>query len=187
MSAGAEDWLAIQQRLLAGERLAFLQLNRLVTGILSQLRAYDFRDEWEDLRQEVLLSVVKNARAGRLRDPKAFVGYVRIITRNKFVDRLKAKLRRKEGETLPWDEETARAAASRVGGEGRGEGARELWAAVGGLPEDTRQLIQGIYGEGKTYQEMSAETGIPLGTLKRRLREGLDLLRQRFGSEYGEG
>ena len=58
---------------------------------------------------------------------------------------------------------------------------------MGGLPEDTRQLIQGIYGEGKTYQEMSAETRIPLGTLKRRLREGLNLLRQRFGSEYGEG
>lgn len=186
MSAGGEDWLAIQQRLLAGERLAFLQLNRLVTGILAQLRAYDFRDEWEDLRQEVLLSVVKNARAGRLRDPKAFVGYVRIITRNKFVDRLKAKLRRREGETLPWDEETARAAASGVSGKGRGERAREVWAAVGGLPEDTRQLIQGIYGQGKTYQEMAAETGIPLGTLKRRLREGLKLLRQRFGSEYGE-
>ncbi len=182
-----EDWGAILERLLEGDRVAFAKFNRLLSGFLAQLRAYDFREEWEDLRQEVLLSVVKNARAGRLRDPKAFVGYVRIITRNKFVDRLKAKLRRREGEMLPWDEETARAAASRVGGEGRGEGARELWAAVGGLPEDTRQLIQGIYGEGKTYQEMSAETGIPLGTLKRRLREGLDLLRQRFGSEYGEG
>jgi len=187
MGAGHEDWLAIQEQLLAGERLAFLKLNRLITGVLCQLRAYDFRDEWEDLRQEVLLSVVKNSRAGRLRDPKAFVGYVRIITRNKFVDRLKAKLRRREGEALPWDEETARAAVTSLTHEDPGEGAREVWAAVGGLPEATRLLIKGIYGEGKTYQEMSAETGIPLGTMKRRLREGLDLLRQRFGREYGAG
>jgi RNA polymerase sigma factor (sigma-70 family) len=192
--------------------LAFLKLNRLITGILCQLRAYDFRDEWDDLRQEVLLSVVNNARAGRLRDPKAFVGYVRIITRNKFVDRLKRRLRHKEGETLSWDEETARAAALQMEAEGRkegetlswdeetaraaalqteaegqDEGAREVWVAVRGLPEEARKLIEGIYGEGKTYQEMSAETGIPLGTMKRRLREGLSLLRQRFEGGYGRG
>ena len=68
------DWLAVLDRLLAGDRVAFLEVNRLVTGFLVQLRAYDFREEWDDLRQEVLLSVVANARAGRLRDPKAFVG-----------------------------------------------------------------------------------------------------------------
>jgi RNA polymerase sigma-70 factor (ECF subfamily) len=187
MGARREDWLAIQERLLAGNRLAFLKLNRLITGILCQLRAYDFRDEWDDLRQEVLLSVVNNARAGRLRDPKAFVGYVRIITRNKFVDRLKSRLRHKEGETLSWDEETARAAALQMEAEGRDEGAREVWVAVRGLPEEARKLIEGIYREGKTYQEMSAETGIPLGTMKRRLREGLSLLRQRFEGGYGRG
>ncbi len=187
MGAGREDWLAIQERLLAGDRLAFLQLNRLITGILSQLRAYDFRQEWDDLRQEVLLSVVKNARAGRLRDPKAFVGYVRIITRNKFVDRLKARLRHREGDTLSWDEETARAAAAQGAAGGPDEATRDIWAAVGGLPEEARKLIEGIYREGKTYQEMSAETGIPLGTMKRRLREGLSLLRQRFEGGYGRG
>ena len=65
-----KDWLAVLGRLLAGDRVAFLEVNRLVTGFLVQLRAYDFRDEWDDLRQEVLLSVVANARAGRLRDPQ---------------------------------------------------------------------------------------------------------------------
>src|SRR5438132_1520228 len=62
-----KDWLAVLGRLLAGDRIAFLEVNRLVTGFLVQLRAYDFREEWDDLRQEVLLSVVANARAGRLR------------------------------------------------------------------------------------------------------------------------
>ena len=37
----------------------------------------------------MLFRSAANARAGRLRDPKAFVGYVRIITRNKIIDRLK--------------------------------------------------------------------------------------------------
>src|SRR5438093_9936405 len=96
-----KDWLAVLDRLLAGDRVAFLEVNRLVTGFLVQLRAYDFRDEWDDLRQEVLLSVVANARAGRLRDPQAFLGYVRIITRNKFVDRPQARPRPHDKDPLP--------------------------------------------------------------------------------------
>jgi RNA polymerase sigma-70 factor (ECF subfamily) len=177
------DWPAVLDRLLAGDRLAFLEFNRLVTGFLAQLRAYDFRDEWEDLRQEVLASVVQNARAGRLRDPKAFVGYVKIITRNKFVDRLKRQLRHHEKEALPWDEETARA----VSIDPADEETRALWTAVEQLPEEQRTLVLGIYREGKTYQEVSETTGVPLGTLKRRLRQSLASLRQRLGPYVEDG
>ena len=175
--AGAEDWIALLDRLLEGDRVAFAKFNRLVSGFLAQLRAYDFREEWDDLRQDVLLATVANARAGRLRDPKAFVGYVKIITRNKFVDRLKRQLRIHEKETLPWDDETARAAVSPEPPDG---GLGDAWAAVQELPEEQRRLVEGIYVEGKTYQEMSDETGIPLGTLKRRLRESFSVLRTRL-------
>ena len=177
------DWTAVLDRLLAGDRLAFLEFNRLVTGFLAQLRAYDFREEWEDLRQEVLASVVQNARAGRLRDPKAFVGYVKIITRNKFVDRLKRQLRHHEKEALPWDEETARAVAV----DPADEETRALWTAVEQLPEEQRSLVVGIYREGKTYQEVSETMGVPLGTLKRRLRQSLAVLRQRLGPYVEDG
>ncbi len=68
MSGATVDWNATLERLLAGDRVAFLEFNRLVTGFLAQLRAYDFREEWDDLRQEVLMAVVANARTGRLRD-----------------------------------------------------------------------------------------------------------------------
>ena len=62
-----DDWGAILERLLAGDRVAFAKFNRLISGFLTQLRAYDFREEWEDLRQEVLLATIANVRAGRLR------------------------------------------------------------------------------------------------------------------------
>ncbi len=176
MPAAPEDWVAVLDRLLQGDRLAFLEVNRLVTGYLQQLRAWDFRDEWDDLRQEVLLSIVANARAGRLRDPQAFLAYARTITRNKFIDRLKRRLRHKEKETLPWDEETARALASPPGD----RDAAELWAAVRALPPEQRRVLDGVYAQGKTYQEVSDDTGIPLGTMKRRLRDALLALRRRF-------
>jgi RNA polymerase sigma-70 factor (ECF subfamily) len=181
--AGAEgDWPEVLDRLLAGDRAAFARVNRLVTHHLTQLRAYDFRDEWDDLRQEVLLAVVANARAGRLRDPEAFAGYVRILTRNKFVDRLKARLRHHERETLPWDDETARAATGPASTAAR---AAELWRAARDLPEAERRVLEAVYREGKTYEEASRDTGIPLGTTKRRLRDALAALRRRFAEEPG--
>jgi len=175
----AQDWLAVVARLADGDRAAFLELNRLVTGILVQLRAYDFREEWDDLRQEVLLAVVANAKAGRLRDPQAFVGYVRIVTRNKFVDRLKQHLKLKEGEALPWDDEAARVASPPSTDAGE---AADLWAAVRTLPDDEQRVLHGIYRQGRTYEEVADDTGLPLGTLKRRLRSALDTLRERLGA-----
>lgn len=172
-------WPAVVARLAAGDRAAFLELNRLVTSVLVQLRAYDFREEWDDLRQEVLLAVVANAKAGRLRDPQAFVGYVRIVTRNKFVDRLKQHLRLKEDEALPWDDEAARVACPATTDAAE---TANLWAAVRTLPEDEQRVLHGIYRQGRTYQEVADDTGIPLGTLKRRLRSALATLRERLGA-----
>ncbi len=172
------DWIGVVARLCAGDRVAFLELGRLVTGFLVQLRAYDFRDEWDDLRQEVVLAVVANARAGRLRDPQAFVGYVRILTRNKFVDRLKTRLRQHEKETLPWDEETARAATVRDAA--AGGDAAAVWDSARDLPPEEQRVLDGIYRQGKTYQQVCDDTGLPLGTMKRRLRDALATLRRRL-------
>lgn len=172
----SEDWGALLERLVEGDRLAFARFNRLVTGFLRQLRAYDFQDDWDDLRQEVIVALVQNARAGRLREPAALVGYTRIMTRNKFMDRLKRRLRHQEKETLPWEEETARALPATPDG----EEAAALWSAVADLPGDERAIVEGIYRQGRTYQEMSDASGIPLGTLKRRLREALARLRRRM-------
>jgi RNA polymerase sigma factor (sigma-70 family) len=179
MGASADDWIEVVGRLLEGDRLAFLQVNRLVTGCLTQLRAYDFQEEWDDLRQEVVLAVIANARAGRLRDPQAFVGYVRIITRNKFMDRLKQRLRHREKETLPWEDATAGAIAAPTAADAAADQA-SLRAALAELSADERRVIEGVYAQGRTYEEVSAETGIPLGTMKRRLRDGLAHLRRRL-------
>jgi RNA polymerase sigma-70 factor (ECF subfamily) len=171
-----EDWNAILERLRAGDRVAFAQWSRLLSGFLVELRAYDFREEWEDLRQEVLVALLANAQAGRLRDPRALVGYARIITRNKFIDRLKRELRFREREALPWDEETARAAAAPRAAPGAGPA---LARAVRELPAEQRRAVESVYLEGRTVQEASRASGVPPGTLKRRLREALAALRTR--------
>lgn len=168
------DWRRVLEEVLVGDRVALATLNRLITSHLTRLRAYDFRDEWDDLRQEVLIAIVENARNGRLRDPEAFLGYVRVITRNKFIDRLKAHLRCAGHETLPWEDAMADAADPAPAD----APTRDVWAAAERLPAEERAVLDGVYRQGKTYEQVSRDTGIPLGTMKRRLRDGLASLRR---------
>lgn len=62
--------------------------------------------------------------------------------------------------------------------------ARELPLAVGGavaaLPAAQRTLIEAAFFEGYTHQELSARFGVPLGTVKTRMRSGLVSLRVRL-------
>ena len=182
MAGPVKDWMAILARLEQGDRLAFLEVNRLVTGCLTSLRAYDFQDEWDDLRQEVVLAVLANFRAGRLRDPQAFGGYVKVSTRNKLMDRLAKRLDTHEKERLPWDDATAASVDASAAPDAQLD-ANALRAALDELPPDERRVVDGIYAHGRTYEEVAAATGIPLGTMKRRLRDALVFLRRRLATE----
>ncbi len=176
----SEDWFAIAKQLADGDRLAFLKINRLVSAFLRRLRAYDFEHEWDDLRQEVVMAIVDAVRQGRLRDTDAILGYARAVTRNKFADRLKRRMRYHENETISWTEIADRHLKLFANPGIDDELRQELWGAVSNLPTKQQRILVGLYREGKTYQQASDDLEIPLGTLKRELRNALILLRRRF-------
>jgi RNA polymerase sigma-70 factor (ECF subfamily) len=164
------------ERLLEGDRLALLRVSRLINGFLGRWNAYDFRDEWDDLIQEVVLAAGLAMRDGKLRERGAIVGYLRTTARFKFVDRLKRHLRCSEDETLPW-EEVVEGPLEPSASEADPHTARDVRQALDQLPEKRREAVVAVYLEGRTYEEASTSTGIPLGSLKRYLREGLAQLR----------
>jgi len=174
------DWEEIQVRLVRGDRRAVLQVGRLVSRVLAQLRAWDFADEWDDLRQEVLMALVSNARQDRLRDPRAFEGYVRIITRNKFFDRLARSRRRHERDTDAWEDENGPRLPAALGGADPETVATSLRAEIDRMDEPDRILLLGTYWAGHTVQEMADSLGLPLGTAKRYQRRALEHLRQKI-------
>ena len=174
----------VLDRLLTGDQEAFLEINGLITRCLNRLRAYDFRDEWEDLRQDVVLAVVGAARAGRIREPDAFLAYLMTTTRNRVFDRIKAKRRHHEKDTGSWESEMEGCYQSGAVDSEQLYAANEVVAAIGRLPPKQRVILEGVYREGKTYEAVAADTGVPLGTMKRRLREGLAVLRQRFHNDF---
>jgi len=174
-----EDWVAILDRLAQGDRLAFAKINRLLTQFLVRLHAYDFRDEWEDLRQEVVLSLMQSHRAGKLRNPGAFVAYTRSIVRNKFYNRLSAQERRREKQAVSFERVQLEDLEMATCGNDDGL-AHDVWRAVESLSDQQRQVLHALYRNGLTYEQVATVSGIPLGTVKRRLREALEILRQRF-------
>lgn len=174
------------QRVVDGDGLALVQASRLVNGFLVRWNAYVFRDEWEDLVQEVIAAGALALREGRIRDPQAAVAYLKTTTRFKFVDRLRSQLGVGRGERLPW-EELISSQERLLDPDGLGVEAREdLRRALARIPDKKREAVTAVYVGGLTYEEAARATGLPLGTLKRYLRDGLAQLRDELSDSFEE-
>ena len=182
-----EDWYAVLEALQEGDSLALAKLTRLVNSFLARWNAYDFRSDWDDLLQEVIIASAVALREGRIRDRRAVVGYLRSTARFKFVDRLRVHMRIKEDQTLPWEDVVGSdelSTANTMAPEGLSQDVR---GALERLSENRRVAVLGVYLEGKTYNAVAEETGIPLGSLKRYLREGIAQLREELGDFLDSG
>ncbi len=181
-SAEQPDWNGIVESALAGDRVAYARLTRLVTGHLAHWRAYDFRADWDDIVQDVLVGVVRAHQEGRLDAPGALRAYLRQATRFRFIDRIRAG-RRRAADVDPI-EATDRSEAAWPPSGSLSSQASELSAglraALETLPERERLAVVEVHVLGRTYDEAAAATGIPLGSLKRSLRTGLARLRERL-------
>lgn len=179
-----QDWGAVMEDLLHGDpdkqERALRRLSRLLSRFLDRLRARDHGEEWKDLRQTVVLKLVQSFRAGQLRAPHAFVGYAYKITRNEFIDLLRARGK----EVLVELPEDWGVAAEGSVDEDRVKGVR---AALAKLPENLRQAVEAVYLKDQTYEKAAAATGIPLGSLKRYLRQGVAQLREQLAGGCARG
>lgn len=103
--------------------------------------------------------------------------WVFTIARNKKIDAIR-KMRRPEPEELTWGP-TAEPDAADVMAL-RQEGAK-LSKAIANLPEKQRDLIERAYFGDLSHGEIAEQTGLPLGTIKSRIRLALERLRHAMG------
>jgi RNA polymerase sigma-70 factor (ECF subfamily) len=126
----------------------------------------------EECAQDVMAVLWQKA---HLFDPaRASVAtWVFTIARNKRIDALR-KDRRAEPEELDWGPAAEPDQAEAMEAQ---EDTARLGRALAALPEKQRALIErAFYGE-LSHSEIAAETGLPLGTIKSRIRLALDKLR----------
>jgi RNA polymerase sigma-70 factor, ECF subfamily len=128
----------------------------------------------EDCVQEVFVTAWRSA--GRFDPRRASVTtWLFTIARNKSVDALRRRSRR-PAEPLPerWPAGEAPDAAELVVANDQG---RRVASALAELPQSQLEAVSLAYFEGLTQAEIAARLGVPLGTVKGRLRLALDRLR----------
>ena len=126
----------------------------------------------EECTQEVMATLWRKAHM--FDGSKASVStWIFTIARNRKIDMIR-KQRRPEPEDLPWgpesepDQDEALMMAQET---------EKLGRALAALPEKQRKLIERAYFGELSHSEIAEETGLPLGTIKSRIRLALDRLR----------
>ena len=134
------------------------------------------RGKAEECAQDVMTTLWTKA---HLFDPtRASVAtWVFTIARNRRID-LARKDRRPEPEDLDWgpasEPDQSEALALQ-------EDTETLGLAIAALPEKQRELIEKAYFGDLSHSEIAEITGLPLGTIKSRIRLALDRLRHALG------
>lgn len=126
----------------------------------------------EECVQEVMATVWRKS---HLFDPaRASVStWIFTIARNKKIDALR-KQKRPEPEDIVWGPEEEPDQEDVLGLQQESE---RLGVAIASLPEKQRELIEKAYFGDLSHSEIAAQTGLPLGTIKSRIRLALTRLR----------
>ncbi|MEO1196289.1 MAG: sigma-70 family RNA polymerase sigma factor [Pseudomonadota bacterium] len=126
----------------------------------------------EDCAQDVMVTLWNKA---HMYDPaRASVAtWIFTIARNRRIDALR-KERRPEPEDLAWGPEAEPDQADVMALQQESD---QLSEAMKALPDRQRELIEKAYFGDLSHSEIAAATGLPLGTIKSRIRLALERLR----------
>lgn len=143
------------------------------------LRVLGQPDLAEEVVQDVFAQVWRDA--SRYDSSRSTVaGWIVMLTRTRAIDRLRARRARPDqagavdataAVPLPSSQSTPETSTLSA------EDTRLVRGALARLPDQFRSLIELAYYEGLSHSEIAARTGIPLGTVKTRLRNAMGTLR----------
>ena len=169
------DW-SVHMRLIRDDKdtLAFAELFR---HFAPRVKAFLLKSGTEptlaeECTQEALATVWNKA---HLFDPSraSVATWIFTITRNRKIDALR-KQRRPEPEDLVWGPQEEPDQADILA---MIEETKKLGKALSALPNKQRLLIEKAFFGDLSHSEIASETGLPLGTIKSRIRLALERLR----------
>lgn len=130
----------------------------------------------DELTQEVMLTVWR--KAGQFDAGKGLVAtWLYTITRNSFV----SHVRRQHWPTPELDSPPSAPGPDEQLSAARD--AHDLRLAMDELPAEQREILVGAYDRGRALSELAEEKGLPLGTVKTRVRLALARLRERLAGK----
>jgi RNA polymerase sigma-70 factor (ECF subfamily) len=167
---------ALVQRAQEGDFAAFEAIYDLHNAMVYAIafRIANDRMIAEDVTQDVFVKFWQ--------EPSAFhggyfAGWLARVTRNRTIDVLRLRRSRPECEiptTLPLESGVEDDLFAQLDAE-------QVRKALGKLPEEQRVLIELAFYANVTHERLAAATGLPLGTIKWRIRSGLRKMRESLG------
>jgi len=188
-SAEEQEWAALVARVALGDEHALAQLYDCTSRIVYGLALRVLRDPSaaEEIMMEVYLQVWRTAPSY---DPARGSASAWLITlaRSRAIDYLRSRMARRAATERALDElyelQDPRPDPEQESMElGR---ARIIREALSQLPPEQRRLLDMTYFSGLSHTEIAGSTGLPLGTVKTRIRSGMMRLRELLGP-YVEG
>src|SRR5215211_286149 len=174
---------SLRRRLVARDEQALVELIDVASPWLLGITQGMLSDA--DEAREVVLETFATAwdRIGSMGDEhEALLPWLMRIARNRAIDRLRR--RRRFRLKLARAEAAGELPPDQVGAVEVNEAAQPGWhvhrsvhAALDVLPPDQREAVRLAYFQGLTHSEIAARLGIPMGTVKTRLRLAFDKLR----------
>jgi RNA polymerase sigma-70 factor (ECF subfamily) len=131
----------------------------------------------EEVTLDVFMQVWRQARNFEALRGKPVV-WLMMIARSRAIDRLRAVTRNRESEPLDSVIQTAAQHDSPEQNSLFAERCRIVREALEQLSTDQRALIETAYYEGLSHAELAAKFKLPLGTVKTRIRIGMNALRK---------
>jgi RNA polymerase sigma-70 factor (ECF subfamily) len=176
--ADAGDDMRLVARIRAGDQQALSELYDRYSGVVYavSLRILQDTGAAEDILQDIFLQLWR--RPDAFDSSRGSLGaWLAVIARNRSIDRLRQRHPESDIESC----------VLTSGTDLRDETERSLViekvrGVMNEMSPDQRKAMELAFFEGLTHSEIAEKTGEPLGTVKTRIRSGLQLLRARFAS-----
>lgn len=166
----------------AGDQAALAQLYDACSGwvLALALKLLADRQLAEEVTLDVFMQVWRRADTYEPRRGKA-ASWLLTIARSRALDALRARrARTRHEEEFPVDLRVAADGLDPLLAHNATDRGERVRSAIASLPEDQRRAIELAYFPGLSHSEIAARLGLPLGTIKTRIRLGMFKLRERL-------
>jgi RNA polymerase sigma-70 factor (ECF subfamily) len=167
------------QQVAQQDREAFSQLYDRCSSLVFSLamRMLRVRSDAEDLLQEVFVQVWRQAEnySAERGSPEAWIIN---IARSRAIDKIRSIRRMEKSFVLTDDPARAESGENVESSAAESEARLAMNSALANLPETLRKVLELAYFDGLTQSEIAERLAEPLGTVKTRMRSGIQRLRE---------
>jgi len=182
----------LMSRVAAKEEAAFAELSEKYSALIfsTAFKVLNHYEDTEDVMTEVLNTIWKKADTYHSKKG-SLVTWICTTARNRAIDRVRSVQRRSALYDRFEEKVEGEAPEKRVTGREdlyRSDARRVLQNAVVALSPEQREVIELAYFEGLTQKQIAERIDSPLGTVKARIRRGVERLRVSINDRLkGEG